>query len=64
MKQNRKQKWQGLTLKSLEAWLRRLPEVKVPEALKPSLLAAVPDGRASRCLSIGSNGIAEPGISA
>jgi len=43
MKQKREKKSKRITLKSLAAHLRRLPEVEIPETLKPRLLAAIPD---------------------
>jgi hypothetical protein len=43
MKENQEQKWKDTTLKSLEAKLRNLPEVEVPETLEVKLLAAIPD---------------------
>lgn len=43
MKQKREKKSKRITLKSLAAHLRRLPEVEIPETLKPKLLAAIPD---------------------
>lgn len=43
MKENQEQKWKDTTLKSLEAKLRNLPEVEVPETLEAKLLAAIPD---------------------
>ena len=46
MTQKRKKKSKRITLKSLAAYLRRLPEVEVPETLKPKLLAAIPDTQA------------------
>ncbi len=46
MTQKRKKKSKRITLKSLAAHLRRLPEVEVPETLKPRLLAAIPDTHA------------------
>jgi len=46
MRQNGEQKWEDMTLKSLEAELRRLGEVEVPETLEAKLLAAIPDGKA------------------
>lgn len=46
MTQKREKKSKRITLKSLAAQLRRLPEVEVPETLKPRLLAAIPDTHA------------------
>jgi len=43
MTQKREKKSKRITLKSLAAHLRRLPEVEIPETLKPRLLAAIPD---------------------
>ena len=43
MTRNQEQKSEDMTLESLEARLRRLPEVQVPEALEAKLLAAIPD---------------------
>jgi hypothetical protein len=43
MMQNGKQKWKNTTLKSLEARLRSLGKVKVPETLKVKLFATIPD---------------------
>jgi len=43
MTRNQEKKWDDMTLESLEARLRRLPEVQVPEALEAKLLAAIPD---------------------
>lgn len=43
MKGNQEQKRKDTTLKSLEAELRNLPEVEVPETLEARLLAAIPD---------------------
>jgi hypothetical protein len=45
MKTNREHKRKKLKLKSLEAKLRRLPDVDVPQKLKAGLLAAVPVGK-------------------
>ncbi len=42
MMQNGKQKWKNTTLKSLEARLRSLGKVKVPETLKVKLFAMIP----------------------
>ena len=39
--QNHKNKWENITLKSLEAQLRTLPEVEVPETLKARLFAVI-----------------------
>ena len=44
MTQNQRQNGEDMTLESLEAQLRRLPEVEVPEALEARLLAAIPHG--------------------
>ena len=41
MVENQEHKW--ATLKSLEAHLRRLAEIEVPETLKAKLFAAIPD---------------------
>ena len=46
MAQNQEQKSKDMTLESLEAELRRLPEIEVRQALKDKLLAAIPDSRA------------------
>jgi hypothetical protein len=46
MTQKRKKKSKRITLKSLAANLRSLPEVEVPESLKTKLLAAIPDTQA------------------
>ena len=46
MTQKRKKKSKRITLKSLAANLRSLPEVEVPETLKPRLLAAISDMQA------------------
>jgi hypothetical protein len=46
MTQKREKKSKRITLKSLAAQLRSLPEVEVPETLKPRLLAAIPDMQA------------------
>jgi len=46
MTQKRKKKSKRITIKSLAAKLRSLPEVEVPESLKPGLLAAIPDTQA------------------
>ena len=43
MTENQEQKWENMRLKSLEAELRCLPEVEVPETLEGRLLAAIPD---------------------
>lgn len=43
MTENQKHKWNDMSLKSLEAQLRHLPEVKFPEKLKTKLLAAIPN---------------------
>lgn len=43
MKQNREQNYKDVTLKSLKAQLRRLPEVEVPETLKAGLFDAIPE---------------------
>lgn len=50
MMENKEQKWEDITLKSLETRLRHLPEVEVPKTLKNRLFAMVPDraARASR----------------
>lgn len=40
---SRKQKRKGMTLKSLEARLRCLSQVEVPETLKAKLFAAIPE---------------------
>lgn len=45
MAQNKEQKWEDITLKSLKAELRGLPEVEVPETLKAKLLAGIPGMR-------------------
>jgi len=46
MAQNQEQKSKDITLKSLGAELRHLPEVDVPEALEARLLAAIPHSQA------------------
>jgi hypothetical protein len=46
MTRKREKKSKRITLKSLAAQLRRLPEVEIPETLKPGLLAAIPDTQA------------------
>jgi hypothetical protein len=46
MTQKREKKSKRITLKSLAAHLRRLPEVEIPETLKPRLLAAISDMQA------------------
>jgi hypothetical protein len=46
MTQKREKKTKRITIKSLAAQLRRLPEVEIPETLKPRLLAAIPDTQA------------------
>jgi hypothetical protein len=46
MTTDREQEWQDWTLKSLEAELRRLGEVEVPQTLEVKILASVPDGGA------------------
>ena len=46
MAQNQEQKWQDMTLKSLEAKLRSFPGLEVPETLKARLFAAIPAGKA------------------
>lgn len=46
MTQKREKKSKRITLKSLAAHLRRLPELEVPETLEPRLLAAIPDTQA------------------
>ena len=43
MTENQEEKWDDMTLESLEAELRSLPEVDVPETLEARLLAAIPD---------------------
>jgi hypothetical protein len=43
MTENQEEKWDDMTLESLEAELRSLPEVDVPETLEGKLLAAIPD---------------------
>ena len=45
MTENKEHKWNDMPLKSLEAELRRLPEVKVPEKLKTRILDAIPGRR-------------------
>jgi hypothetical protein len=42
---NREQKWEDITLKSLEKRLRCLPEVEIPETLKAKLFASIPPGQ-------------------
>jgi hypothetical protein len=42
MKRNQEQEWDGLASKSLEAQLRHLRQVDVPETLEAKLLAALP----------------------
>jgi hypothetical protein len=39
---NKEQKWKNVTLKSLEARLRRFPKHQPPETLKAKLLAVIP----------------------
>jgi hypothetical protein len=46
MTTNREQQWRDLTLESLEAKLRRLGEVDVPQTLEAKILTNVPDGGA------------------
>jgi hypothetical protein len=46
MAENQEQKWKGMTLKSLEAKLRSLPGVEVPEALKAKIFAKIPHSKA------------------
>jgi len=46
MTQNKEQKWQDLTLKSLEAKLRGLSKLQVPEILKAKLFAKIPHNKA------------------
>lgn len=41
MRRNNEQKWKDMTLKSVEARLRCLPEVEVPKTLKARLLDAI-----------------------
>ena len=43
MTENQEQKWEDMRLKSLEAELRCLAEVEVPETLEDRLLSAIPD---------------------
>jgi len=43
MNKNRKPTPEDLTLESLEAQLRSLPDVETPETLKTKLVAAIPD---------------------
>jgi len=43
MARNQEKKWDDMALESLEAKLRHLPEVQVPETLEAKLLAAIPD---------------------
>jgi hypothetical protein len=45
MTDNKRQKWEDVTLKSLKAELRRLADVKIPEALKARLFAAIPNAK-------------------
>jgi hypothetical protein len=45
MGQNRNDRRDNAALTSLEAGLRRLPELEVPEALEAKLLATIPAGR-------------------
>ena len=45
MIQNWKDKSQNITLKSLQAQLRNLPELKLPEQLKEKLFAAIPENK-------------------
>jgi hypothetical protein len=45
MTTNREQEWQDLTLESLEAELRSLGEVEVPQTLEAKILAKVPDSK-------------------
>lgn len=42
MKDNHKRMWEELTLKSLEAKLRSLPEPKIPETLEARLHTTIP----------------------
>ena len=42
MKENHKQTWQNITLKSLEAKLRSLPEPGIPETLEARLHGTIP----------------------
>lgn len=42
MKDNQKQTWEDMTLKSLEAKLRSLPEPGIPETLEARLHATIP----------------------
>ncbi|KPK43798.1 MAG: hypothetical protein AMJ65_04805 [Phycisphaerae bacterium SG8_4] len=43
MKENHKQTWEDMTLKSLEAKLRSLPEPGIPEMLEAKLHATIPE---------------------
>jgi hypothetical protein len=44
MTNNKEHGWEDMTLRSLEAELRRLPELEAPPALKAGLLAGIPAG--------------------
>ena len=43
MTENQEQKWENMTLKSLEAKLRLLREVEVPQTLEAKIFAKIPD---------------------
>jgi hypothetical protein len=45
MTDNKEHRGKGMTLRSLKAELRRLPEVEAPRGLRARLLAAIPAGR-------------------
>ena len=61
MNHGKKNKWEEITLRSLEKELRSLAEVKVPQALKGRLMAGVPRASAK---SSSEDGIIAPGTSA
>ncbi|MHC4791750.1 MAG: hypothetical protein ACYS8Y_09995, partial [Planctomycetota bacterium] len=48
MTENQEQKWEDMTSESLEAQLRGLPELKVPESLMAKLLAQIPKSKAAK----------------
>lgn len=48
MTANQEQKWEDMTFESLEAQLRGLPELKVPETLMAKLLAQIPKSKATK----------------
>ena len=45
MTENQEQKWEDVTLKSLEAEVRSLGEVEAPETLKRKLFAQIPNSK-------------------